>query len=121
LTAKYYREKTGQVGEGCYSSYTIQHGTDVTPKNYRKSAQVTQGYSSYSVQYGTDVTAKNYRKNCMFRQLMMVIPDNGTAVTAIKEKTAQLTDDGYSSYSVQHGADVIAKNDRVNWSGNRLW
>ncbi len=28
VTTKYYREKTGQVGEGSCSSYTSQHGTD---------------------------------------------------------------------------------------------
>jgi hypothetical protein len=47
------------------SSYSIQHGADVTAKNYRETAQVIDdGNSRYTIQHGADVTAKNYIENC---------------------------------------------------------
>ncbi len=54
-TSKYYREKTGQVGEGSCSSYTSQHGTDLLPNYREKTGQVGEGcYSKYTIQHGTD-------------------------------------------------------------------
>ncbi len=58
--------------------------------------------------------------------MMMVIPDILSSMAQmwllkITEKTVKLIDDGYSSYSIQHGEDVTAKNYRENCSGNWWW
>ncbi len=57
---------------------------------------------------------------------MMVIPDSPSNMAQmwllkITEKTIQVIDDGYSRYTIQHGADVTAKNYRENSSGICWW